>query len=318
VTISQSFALNALQLAFVVCLAPLFSGIAARWRERVQFKRGPSVWQPYRDLRKLFSKEDRASESATWVARFAPYAVCLSPMLVTLLIPVLTDFPLFGAFAGDMLAAGFILGIGGFFLTLAAVDTGIPYGAMGASRTRMVGFLAEPVLIVILFAVSFVANSTIPYIVQQQWVNPPAHFFSPAHVLVLVAFSMLIIAETGRLPVDNPAGHFELAMIDESKVLDFSGPSYALLKWGGAMKTTVLCVIFMNVLLAPWGLASSPVPAQLGVAIVVVFVKIVALLAALVVVETSLAKLRLFRIAEYLGAAFVVAVTAMIAAVLAP
>lgn len=314
----QSLGLNVLQLAFVVGLAPLLGGIAARWRERVQFKRGPSIWQPYRDLRKLFSKEQRLSESATWISRFAPYAVCCSPMLVTLLIPVLTSFPLFAAFAGDMLAAGFILGIGSFFLTLAAVDAGVPYGAMGASRTRMVGFLAEPVLIVILFTVSFVADSTIPYIVQQHWVNPPANFFSPAHVLVLMAFFMLIIAETGRLPVDNPSGHFELAMIDESKVLDFSGRSFALVKWGSAMKSTVLCIIFVNVLVAPWGLAAVAAPEALLLAAVAVFVKIVALLGVLVVVETSLAKLRLFRIAEYLGAAFVVAVTAMIAAVLAP
>lgn len=317
-TLATTLGLNLLQLAFVAALAPLFSGIASRWRENVQFKRGPSIWQPYRDLIKLFSKEDRFSESRTWVSRFAPYAVCLSPLLVTLLIPVLTDFPLFGAFAGDMLAAGFILGIGSFFLTIAAVDGGIPYGAMGASRTRMVGFLAEPVLIVVLFAVSFVANSTIPYIVQQQWITPPAHFFSPAHVLVLFAFFMLIIAETGRLPVDNPSGHFELAMIDESKVLDFSGPSFALLKWGGSMKTTVLSVIFVNVLFAPWGLAATPAAGPLLAAVGIVFVKIVLLLAALVVVETSVSKLRLFRIAEYLGAAFVVAVTAMIAAVLVP
>lgn len=317
-SIAQSLGLNALQLAFVIVLAPLFSGIVGRWRENIQFKRGPSIWQPYRDLRKLFSKETVFSDSATWVSRFAPYAVCLSPMLVTLLIPVLTDFPLFGAFAGDMLAAGFILAIGSFFLTVAAVDTGVPYGAMGASRTRMVGFLAEPVLIVILFAVSFVANSTIPYIVQQQWVHPATHFFSPAHVLVLVAFFMLIIAETGRLPVDNPSGHFELAMIDESKVLDFSGSAYALIKWGSAMKTTVLCIIFVNVLLAPWGLASVATLPALGIAICIVFVKLLALLAVLLTVETSLAKLRLFRIAEYLGAAFVVAVTAMIAAVLSP
>jgi formate hydrogenlyase subunit 4 len=316
VTVGLSLGLNILQLAFVVALSPLFAGIASRWRENVAFKRGPSIWQPYRDLRKFFSKEVRSSEISTWITRFAPYAVCLSPMLVTLLIPVLTDFPLFGAFAGDILASGFILAIGGFFLTIAAIDSGAPYGAMGASRTRMVGFLAEPVLIVVIFAISFVANSTIPYIVQQQWVHPPAHFFSPAHVLILVAFLMLIIAETGRLPVDNPTGHFELAMIDESKVLDFSGRSYALLKWGGWMKTTVLAVVFMNVLLAPWGLATSPALPALGIAIAVVFVKILVLLAVLVVIETSLAKLRLFRIAEYLGGAFVVAVTAMIAAVL--
>ncbi|MGH7715134.1 MAG: respiratory chain complex I subunit 1 family protein [Vulcanimicrobiaceae bacterium] len=317
-TLATALGLNLLQLAFVTLLAPLFSGIASRWRENIQFKRGPSIWQPYRDLVKLFFKEERFSESGTWIRRFAPYAVCLSPMLVTLLIPVVTDFPLFGAFAGDMLSVGFILSIGGFFLALAAVDGGVPYGTMGASRTRMVSFLAEPVLIVTLFTVSFVANSTIPYVVQQQWITPPAHFFSPAHVLVLCATFMLIIAESGRLPVDNPTGHFELAMIDESKVLDYSGPSFALLKWGGFMKTTVLGIICVNVLFAPWGLASTPAAGSLLIAIAVVFLKILVLLAALVIVETSVSKLRLFRIAEYLGVAFVVAVTAMIAAVLVP
>jgi formate hydrogenlyase subunit 4 len=312
--VTLSLGLNLLQLAFVMALSPLFSGISARWRQNVAFGRGPSIWQPYRDLRKLFAKEQLRSETTTWISSFAPYATCISPLLVTLLIPVLTDFPLFGAFAGDMLAVGFILAIGGFFLAVAAIDAANPYGAMGASRTRMVSFLAEPVLIVVLFAVSFVANSTIPYVVQQQWLASPAHFFSPAHVLVLVAFLMLIVAETGRLPVDNPSGHFELAMIDESRLLDLSGRAYALVKWGNAMKNTVLAIIFVNVLFAPWGLAPNASPSALGIAILWVTLKIVILQGVLVAIEASMAKLRLFRIAEYLGAAFVVAVTAMIAA----
>lgn len=309
-----SFGLNLLQLAFVAALSPLFAGIAARWRQNVAFKRGPSIWQPYRDLRKLFSKEPLRSETATWISSFAPYAACISPMLAALLIPVLTGFPLFGAFAGDMLAVGFILAIGGFFLAIAAVDTANPYGAMGASRARMVSSLAEPVLIAVFFAVSFVANSTVPYVVQRQWLTSPAHFFSPAHVLVLVAFLMLLVAETGRLPVDNPSDPFEPSMIDEARLLDLSGRAYALVKWGNAMKGTMLTVIFVNVLFAPWGLASSAAPSTLGLAIVWVTLKIVVLQALMVAIEASLAKLRLFRIAEYLGAAFVVAVTAMVAA----
>ena len=158
--------------------------------------------------------------------------------------PGLTDFPLFFAFAGDMLAVGFIFAISGFFFTLAAIDGGNTYGAMGASRTRMVGFLAEPVIIIVLFTVSFVASSTIPYIVQQHWLHPVANFFAPSHILLLVAFFMIILAETGKLPVDNPTGHFELAMIDESKALEFSGRSAALIKYGGYMKFTVLAIVF--------------------------------------------------------------------------
>ena len=210
----------------------------------VQSKRGPSIFQPYRDLYKLLGKDERVSEQASWLFRVTPYLVFVVPLVVTLLIPVLTDFPLFFAFAGDMLAVGFIFAISGLFFTLAAIDAGNPYGAMGASRTRMVGFLAEPVIIIVLFTVSFVANSTIPYIVQQHWVHPVSNFFAPSHVLLLIAFFMVILAETGRLPVDNPSGHFELAMVDESKALEFSGRSAALIRCGGYMKFVVLSIIF--------------------------------------------------------------------------
>jgi formate hydrogenlyase subunit 4 len=187
---------------------------------------------------------------------------------------------------------------------------------MGASRTRMVGFLAEPVIIIALFTVSFVANSTIPYIVQQHWVHPIANFFAPSHVLLLIAFFMIILAETGKIPVDNPSGHFELAMIDESKALEFSGRSAALVKYGGYMKFTVLAIIFLNVLTTPWGLASTGSPVTVVVAAAAVSLKIVALILAIVIVESSYAKLRLFRISEFLGAAFVVCVTAMITVLL--
>ena len=211
-----------------------------------------------------------------------------------------------------MLAAGFIFAISGFFFTLAAIDGGNPYGAMGASRTRMVGFFAEPVIIIVLFTVSFVASSTIPYIVQQHWVNPISNFFAPSHILLLVAFLMIILAETGKLPVDNPSGHFELAMIDESKALEFSGRSAALIKYGGYMKFTVLGIIFLNVLTTPWGLRRFGSAAAVGVAVLSVTLKMLALIPIIVIVESSYAKLRLFRISEFLGAAFVVSVTAMI------
>ncbi|HUA07973.1 MAG TPA: NADH-quinone oxidoreductase subunit H [Candidatus Acidoferrales bacterium] len=312
----QSIALNLAQLAFVLLLAPLFAGILARAKELVQSKRGPSILQPYRDLRKLFAKDERVPEESSWLFRTAPYIIFIVPLIITLLIPVLTNFPLFFAFAGDMLGAGFIFAISGMFFTLAAIDGGNPYGAMGASRTRMVGFLAEPVIIIVLFTVSFVASSTIPYIVQQHWVHPLANFFAPSHVLLLIAFFMVILAETGRLPVDNPTGHFELAMIDESKALEFSGRSAALIKWGGYMKFVVLAIVFLNVLTTPWGLASSAAVADVALAVVLVAVKVLILILIIVAVESSYAKLRLFRIAEFLAAAFVVSVTAMITEIL--
>jgi len=310
--VSDRILFNAIQFLTVLVFAPLASGVLSRLKEIVQSKRGPSIWQPYRDLWKLFHKDEVVSDHASWIFRFTPYLVFVTPLFVALLIPVLTDYPLFFAFMGDMLGGGFVLALGGFFATLAAVDTANPYGPVGASRTRMVGFLAEPVFMIVFFTVSFVAGSTIPYIVQQRWGTPRANFVAPSHVLLMLAFLMLVLAEGGRIPVDNPTGHFELAMIDESKSLEYSGPGMALVKWGGHMKLFVLLCIFLNVLVTPWGLAHEQTLQAVLLAIPLVLLKIFGLLLVLVGIESSLSKLRLFRIAEFLGAAFVTSVAAMI------
>jgi formate hydrogenlyase subunit 4 len=304
---------NLIQVAAVMVFAPLVSGVLTRLKEMVQSKRGPSIFQPYRDLWKLFHKDEVISEESSWIFRFTPYLVFVVPIFVTLLIPVLTSYPLFFAFMGDMLGGGFVLSLGGFFAVLAAVDTGNPYGPMGASRTRMVSFLAEPVFMIVFFTVSFVAGSTIPYIVQQHWVSPLSNFFEPSHVLLMLAFLMLILAEGGRIPVDNPAGHFELAMIDESKSLEYSGRGFALIKWGGYMKFFVLLCIYLNVLVTPWGLSNDQTLGAVLLAIPLVLLKIFCFVLVLVVIESSLSKLRLFRISEFLGAAFITSVAAMIA-----
>jgi len=303
---------NVIQVLAVMALSPLVKGVLNRLKEIIQSKRGPSIFQPYRDLWKLFHKDEVISEQSSWIFRVTPYVVFVTPIFVALLIPVLTGYPLFFAFMGDMLGGGFILALGGFFATLAAVDTANPYGPMGASRTRMVGFLAEPVFMIVFFTVSFVAGSTIPYIVQKHWVTPLANFFEPSHVLLMLAFFMLIIAEAGRIPVDNPSGHFELAMIDESKGLEYSGRGAALMKWGGSMKFFVLLCIFLNVLVAPWGLARGETLGEVLWAIPLVLVKIFIFILILAAVESSFAKLRLFRITEFLGAAFITSVGAMI------
>src|SRR6266446_1711495 len=296
---------NFFQVVVVMAFAPLGSGVLSRLKEMVQSKQGPSIFQPYRDLWKLFHKDEIVSEESSWIFRFTPYIVFVTPIFVALLIPVLTNYPLFFAFMGDMLGGGFVLSLGGFFAALAAVDTANPYGPMGASRTRMVGFLAEPVFMVVFLTVSFVAGSTIPYIVQTRWVTPISNFFEPSHVLLMIAFLMLILAEDGRLPVDSPSGQFELAMIDRSKSLEYSGRGAALMKWAGAMKFFVLICIFLNVLVTPWGLAQGMGLGEVLLVVPLVLLKIFGFILVLVYIESSLAKLRLFRITEFLGAAFV-------------
>ncbi len=148
---TEYFLYNILQMLVVLLFAPLMTGISAWLKERVQSHRGPSILQPYFDLWKLFHKDEIVSQESTWIFRATPYVLFVTPLIVALLIPVLTDYPLFFAFMGDMLAGGFILALGGFFAALAAIDTANPYGPMGASRTRMVGFLAEPVFIIVFF-----------------------------------------------------------------------------------------------------------------------------------------------------------------------
>ncbi len=303
---------NAIQVLFIVGLAPLFEGILTRLKEIVQCKAGPSIFQPYRDLAKLFCKDEIVSTQSSWLFRLAPYMAFVAPVLVALLIPVLTRYPLFFAFVGDMLGAGFILALGGFFAALAAADTANPYGAMGASRTRMVGFLTEPVFLIVFMTISLVAGSTIPYIVQTNWIIPPSAFFEPWHLLLVLAFLLLILAEDGRIPVDSPSGTFELAMIEKAKSLEYSGRGAALMKWAGAMKLLVLMIVFLNVLVTPWGLASGNALGDVLLAMPLVAFKVLLFLLMLVAIESSLSKLRLFRITEFTNGAFVIAVIAMI------
>ncbi len=309
--IAAHLLINLVQVAFLLALAPLLEGVLKRLEELIQGKHGPSVFQVYRDIWKLFGKDEVVSEETTWVFRFAPIINFVMPIFVVLLIPALTSYPLFFAFMGDMVAVGFFMSVAGFFLALAAMDTGNIYGAVGASRTRMVGFLSEPVFMMVFFSVAYVANSTIPYIVNASWAASWASMLQPAHLLVLVAFLMLILADEGRIPVDSASGKVEIAMIGHSKSLEYSGTSAALMKWAGSMKLMVLAVVFLNVLITPWGLASTTHWSAVFLAIPKVFGKMLLFVAGLALIETSLAKLRLFRISEYLAAAFVICLFAM-------
>jgi formate hydrogenlyase subunit 4 len=311
-------AINLLQLAFVLLLAPLYKGVQRWLEERLQAKVGPNIFQPWYDLRKLFHKDRVISEHASWIFRTAPYVAFVAPVIVTLLIPVLTAYPLFMAFMAEMVGVGFILALSGLFVALAAVDTANPYGAVGASRTRMVGFLVEPVFMMIFFAVSFRADSTIPYFVQQSWASSAAAFFAPAHILLVAAMLMIVVAETGGNPVDNPGGHFELAMIDESKNLEYSGSAAALMHWAGAMKQVVLLVVLENVLLSPWGLAKSTSFLAALAAVPLIAAKLLAGYVVLAVINVSFAKLRLFRVPEFLAGAFAVAAIALVVEVFMP
>jgi len=305
--------LQVLQIATVLCCAPLLRGVINRLKAIVQSKHGPSIWQPYRDLWKLLRKGRVVSEHASWVFHVAPIFSFITPLVVAMLIPVLTAYPLPYAFMGDMLAGGFILSLGGFFTSLAAMDTASAFGGMGSSRARVVSFLAEPVVILVLFGVTLIAQATIPFAVNQTLISA-AYLFNPAHWLLAAALFMVILAESGRIPVDNPSSTFELSMIEASRTLEYSGQELALMEWGGAMRFFVLLTILLNVLTAPWGLAPDGGTTVLTVLIAMgtLLFKMLVICCVIVVIESSIAKWRFFRIPEFLGSALILAALALV------
>lgn len=294
--------------------APLLGGVINRLKAIVQSRRGPSVFQPYYDLWKLLHKGSVVSEHASWLFHAAPVLTFITPLVVAMLIPVLTGYPLPYAFIGDMLAGGFILSLGGFFTAVAALDTASAFGGMGSSRARVVSALAEPIVLLVLFTVVLIAQATIPFVVNQTLVSAP-FLFNPAHWLLAAALFMVILAEAGRIPVDNPATSFELSMIEASRTLEYSGRELALMEWGGAMKLFVLLTILLNVLTVPWGLAPEGATTSLAVAVAIgsLLLKMLVVCGAIVVIESTVAKWRFFRIPEFLGAAFILAALALVA-----
>jgi formate hydrogenlyase subunit 4 len=303
--------LQIIAVVYLLLVSPLIAGCIARWEAIIQSKRGPSIWQPYYDLAKLFRKEQVLAPSASWIFQFSPYLAFATPPVVACLIPVFTAYPIYMAFAGDMLAGGFVLGLGGFFYSLAALDTGSPYAALSSSRARVVSLMVEPTLFLIFFGVSLVAGSTIPFIVVAA-LNQPTELFAPTHLLLILALFMVILAETGRIPIDTHSGRDELLMVEGGRSFEYAGPPLALLHWGSWMRQVVLMLILVNVIVGPWGLTPDTEPLHVCLALCEVFIKLLLLSALVVVVEQSYAKMRFFRIPEYMGAAFVLTLLAVL------
>ncbi len=304
--------LQALQTLVVLAAAPLYAGLISRAEAVVQSKHGPSIWQPYRDLSKLLGKGRVISEHATVVFRWAPYVAMACFLLVSTIVPIITAQPLPLAFLADLIGGAFVLGLASFVLSLAALDTGSPLGGLGASRTTWIGSLAEPALILVFFTVGVLSASDNPYLMNHALAGSPAALALPTHVLGAVAFFMLLLAETGRIPIDNPAGTIEISMIEEPRVLEYSGRDYALIKWGGWIKLFLLSSIFMNVFVLPWGLGSATGLGSGLLGIAALGGKLLLCGAAIVIIDSSFAKLRFFRIAEYLGGAFLLALIGIV------
>ena len=300
------------QVLTVIVFAPLLQGVILQWEERAQRAQGPGVLQPYRDLWKLFHKQAVVPETASFIYWIAPVVAFTCMLTVPILIPVLTDYPLPLSDMGDILGGGLILTLGSFMITLAGLDSGSAYGGIGASRAVMLGILAEPTLILVFVGITLLAKAMLPFVVNHLLVQQPAVYWSPAHLFLVAAFFILLLVETDRLPIHSST-HVEVYMIDEARILEYSGPLLALLKWAGMMKQFILYTIFCNVLLLPWWLSheGSAIGAFGGAA--ALLGKFLAVALAVVLVETTQSRLRYFRYQEPLAASFLLAVLAIVA-----
>ncbi len=309
---TRNILLQICQVLAVLALSPLLQGAIVQFEERVQLAQGPGIFQPYRDLWKLFHKQIIVPETASWIYWLAPFVAFTAMMTVPILIPVLTDFPLPLSDMGDILGGGLILTLGSFMIVLAGLDSGSAYGGIGASRAVMVAILAEPTLILVFVGITLLAKAMLPFVVNHLLVANPAVYWSPAHLFLIAAFLILLVVETDRLPIHSST-HIEIYMIEEARILEYSGPLLALLKWASMMKQFILYTIFCNVLLIPWGLSHEGTALGVMGSVLALMGKFLLVVCAVVVVETAQSRLRFYRYQEVLAASFVFAVLAIIA-----
>ena len=300
------------QVLTIALFAPLLHGVIATIEERVQRGAGPSVWQPYRDLYKLAGKEIVVPATASWVFWAAPVVACTAMLTVPILIPVLTDYPLPLSNMGDILGGGLILTLGGFAILLAGLDSGHPYGGLGSSREAMLAILAEPTLIMVFVGITLLAKAMLPFVVNHLLVAQPAVFWSPAHLFLVTAFFILLTVETERLPIHSSI-HYEIYMIGEARILEYSGPLLALLKWASWMKQAILYTIFLNVLTLPWGLSHAGSAIGIAGALIALLAKWFIVGLVMVFVDTAQSRLRFYRYQEPLALSFLMAILAVIA-----
>jgi len=300
--------IQALQVVTIVAASPGISGVIARVESRLQGRRGPRIFQPYYDLAKLFRKEALAPEGASWVFLAAPLAAFTCYLTVPLLIPVLTSYPLPLGYMGDILGGGFILSLASFCIAVAALETGSPYAQLGASRAKTFAAITEPVVLFVVFTVALLTATDLPYALAATVRSSAGQIIRPAHLLAAAALFMVILYETGRIPVETHTGTNEFGMIEEARPFEHSGPYFALLKWGSAAKQLILYTIFVNVFVAPWGLAATQQAGAVALAIAALVGKAALLGVVIAVIDNSFAKLRLFKITEFASAAFLLAV----------
>lgn len=299
------------QVTAVVALAPLVQGVTRQSRALVEGRAGPGVLQPYRDLRKLVAKRPLRAAGTSWVTRVAPTLLLGSGLLAAALVPLVVLGPL-RLVPDDLFVVISVLLVGTAALALLGLDAGSAFGGMGSSRHMMIAALVEPTVLLAVYALSIPAGSSVLSLIVLARHDDPASIATPGAVLAVVALVVVVLAETGRLPVDNPATHLELTMVHEAMVLETSARDLAAVELGSWLRLTVLLGLVGN-LVAPWGVAADVSAAALALGAASLAGKALLLAAALGVAEVAMAKLRLFRVPELLAGSFLLAFLAVTA-----
>lgn len=305
--------ISLLQVMLVLLGAPLLTGLVRRIRARIEGRQGPPIMQPLRDLRKLFRKEAVLPEHASWIYRLAPLLLMSSSLLVAAIAPFVSTRSPFDT-VGDLFTVVYLLLLGATALALGGLDPGTAFGGMGASREMTISALAEPAILLAIFSLAVPAGSSNLSRIVQASLDDPGRLASPAGLLALAAFGIVLLAETGRLPVDNPSTHLELTMIHEAMVLEYAGPDLGLVELAASMRLLIFSGLLAS-LFFPWGVDRSGTMVSLAVGIVAFGAKVAAIGVALAVFEAHTAKLRLFRVPELLALSFVLAFMAIVSSV---
>ena len=302
----------ALQVIGVLAAAPFVVGGMRQVRARLEGRAGGGIGQPWRDLRKQLRKQQVTPRGTTVVFALAPAVVAGSTLLIAAIVPLIAlGSPLDPA--ADLFGVVGLLFLGTVALTLAGLDTGTAFGGMGSSREITIAALVEPTILLAVFALSVPGQSANLAAIVSAISRNPGQVLSPASVMAFVALIIVIVAETGRLPVDNPSTHLEVTMIHEAMFLEYSGPKLALVEWASGMRLTVLLALVVNLFL-PWGIAGTdPSLLELLLGLLAITVKVALLAVMLAAVEVFIAKLRLFRVPELLAGSFLLALLAVTA-----
>lgn len=294
------------QFLIIIILSPLVNGVIKRLKANMQGRVGPGILQPYYDLIRLFKKGMVISNVASWIFKASPYIVFTSTIAASMIVPVITTKASLGLM-GDVIALIYILALGRFFMALAGLDAGTAFGGEGSSREMTVAILVEPMMMLSIFTATISAGSTnIARIAETHSI-----FYSPSHILALSAFIVAIIAETGRIPVDNPDTHLELTMIHEGMLLEYSGRYLALMEWAHYIKQMLLFTIAADIFF-PFGIANNTEVSGLALSFGVYVLKMFLISFLMALIESTRAKMRFFQLPSLLGSAFVLALLSLL------